>query len=1114
MRYILSFILLFLSEVSIGQNYLHFNHEGKWGTITQEGIVVIKPSFASISPFTNGFAIAKLNGRTSIIDTTGKVLFPFVYFEIKMVESKGDQMLWIARKNRGFYLINEENEQLSQAYFNSIDLHDEFYVGEKDEGYVIGTIGDTTNVTEVFQNVAYKDGAFLCVRQDEKVVLNRSLMAIASGDITKVESLANCLIVQTPGKSSLYTENGKLLVEQIEYVQLVGNQIIAYDMTEGKYFLYNENAQNLTYLNDEAFLGQYLDYLVFSKDKQLILRAPDGSKSYFDGYNQFDEKYGFLLLGKEDSQFDVLNKNLEIIVSNTDLIKKQDSFYLYRKDELYGLFNEREMLFKARYKFFETSSPLAIKAYPTKGLLYVEMSNGREVERTFFPNFVSLKAYGSIAATTLNQNGVGGRQPFNSGQSTSINHFWVKDTLRYENPDNNRAVWGIKKDTFLVPPRYSNYNLLNEQFSLGYYFSNAENVRVFGNVPTNKMFDMIDHVNGVKLNEKPYYSFARLFPNNNVYIVRNRKNISIHGPNLNTLHDRVPYVNTSGRGPLYPYCFAPKEIKFSRKELAPKYAISTITWLTMLRDNNTFPLKIDFEEIEMISFYKGRWGYINDSARVVIDAKYDFTHPMDLGVGIGVKDGKYGAVNYQKEILPAVYDRLNVIRLSDSIFVRAMKYPSAKAIYIDSFGNAKDAQYKALISSWKNDNAKLITVQENNSYGMVDKQGELIIPVTLTMEPIVKDKYIITRINKCGVHDFEGNQLVEHAYRWVESYRDGFVVFRERNKFGVGDRDGNIILDADFDLIELGDQSIYCERSNFSAVFDYNGEQMSKENWEYSYFDEETEGWIYRKNKNTVVDYKGQTLRYDGLNRSIRFFGDYLLVESKSGEYNLHLIDEELTPVFSESFDRIEKYNDSIFMVYERGQFGLRNVKDQQIVPIRYRNLVEVFDNVLAGISSDRLKVFDLQGNVLFERNASIVLKSENNCFLVKDKKGASFYDSNMKNIFFRSYENATSFKNGFASVQIDGFWTVINQFGDEMFQPCYGSIVPIGENIFYAKNRYLTGLFDTYGNEVLPVKYDEIIAISDKILRVIDDGSIGYYHIEGQWLIEPGFIPSELSQN
>ena len=176
-------------------------------------------------------------------------------------------------------------------------------------------------------------------------------------------------------------------------------------------------------------------------------------------------------------------------------------------------------------------------------------------------------------------------------------------------------------------------------------------------------------------------------------------------------------------------------------------------------------------------------------------------------------------------------------------------------------------------------------------------------------------------------------------------------------------------------------------------------------------------------------------------------------------------------------------------MVYERGQFGLRNVKDQQIVPIRYRNLVEVFDNVLAGISSDRLKVFDLQGNVLFERNASIVLKSENNCFLVKDKKGASFYDSNMKNIFFRSYENATSFKNGFASVQIDGFWTVINQFGDEMFQPCYGSIVPIGENIFYAKNRYLTGLFDTYGNEVLPVKYDEIIAISDKILRVIDDG-------------------------
>ena len=135
-------------------------------------------------------------------------------------------------------------------------------------------------------------------------------------------------------------------------------------------------------------------------------------------------------------------------------------------------------------------------------------------------------------------------------------------------------------------------------------------------------------------------------------------------------------------------------------------------------------------------------------------------------------------------------------------------------------------------------------------------------------------------------------------------------------------------------------------------------------------------------------------------------------------------------------------------------------------------------------------------------RKAFEVLKSDNGLFLVKSDNGCVYYNENMENHFYEVYDNATSFKNGYASISRDGFWTTINTYGEELFEPSFGSIVPVASNFFYARAKLHYGLYDGKGNQLLPCEYDHIDRVSGSILRVVKNGNIGYLRVDGRWIL------------
>lgn len=59
-------------------------------------------------------------------------------------------------------------------------------------------------------------------------------------------------------------------------------------------------------------------------------------------------------------------------------------------------------------------------------------------------------------------------------------------------------------------------------------------------------------------------------------------------------------------------------------------------------------------------------------------------------------------------------------------------------------------------------------------------------------------------------------------------------------------------------------------------------------------------------------------------------------------------------------------------------------------------------------------------------------------------------------------------------------------------------------DGFFYARARHHYGLYDTQGNQLLPSQYDHIDRVTSTIIRVVQNGSIGYLSPNGAWILKP----------
>ena len=120
----------------------------------------------------------------------------------------------------------------------------------------------------------------------------------------------------------------------------------------------------------------------------------------------------------------------------------------------------------------------------------------------------------------------------------------------------------------------------------------------------------------------------------------------------------------------------------------------------------------------------GKWGYIDDKGKLIIDYQYDYAGSFNDGLAAVVKDGKYGYINKEnKYVIESTFKYENAFdtpNFSDGLVVIYEKPTSTvynakgKKVFEKDFG----------IFDYKNGYARFI---KDDKYGFVDKKGKVVI---------------------------------------------------------------------------------------------------------------------------------------------------------------------------------------------------------------------------------------------------------------------------------------------------------------------------------------------------------------------------------------------------
>lgn len=1100
--------LSFLSSVN-AQQYLPFNKNGKWGAISTNGEVVLEPVFSAIGDFKNGVAPARDQGKWALIDIKGDLLFPFEYRMIQklFINKSNNPNLWKAKKENGWSIINNQNIMLTPSGYEDFKVYDDFYVATGKDKHYIGKLGDLASISKGYDDVSYKDKYWLAKNGASKIIVNEKFEEVYSRNFKDFTVHRNIFIVAYKNHHALIDSSGEEVLNNCTNLYVTDQLIGGFDNSSGKNFIYKLLSDELILLDEKlSILDTYQDALIVNRNSKIRVIDSDLNELVQGDYINYAKHFDFLSLYLKENLFDIYNSQLEKVVEKVDFINEDGDYYLYRKNSKYGLLKDKKVLLNAEYEYI-TITTSKIKAYRDNGMTLFTLNNGNIENKTTYSNIVTIKSFGNIPPTLAQSS----QSNVNSGGEDEA-YGWRKDTTFIRGDTSLYYVkWGVKNDSnFSVKPVYNLKQILNSKASLGYYYkSDYEQFRMINKVPSFSRLDLIDHQEKKVKNKKNIFGLRAFNQSTGIYFATTSNQYLILNHNLDILYDNVPYMERNNNVDRHRFCQNPSELiissKYDSDEDPEIYTEPLAQWYALFSNYLLWGRDFLIWNEKSIEFKDSKWGYMDDSAKVIIPAVYDYTDAYDGNIGIVYKDGLKGAVNRNTEILAPEFRSIEQMHFENDTLLKVRAHKTASKLWIDSLGNAEKMTFQVLNKSRLNKSIRFKTVKRGNKYGLMNSAGELIIPIEYSKEPQIKENCIILKKRRYGVSDFDGNILIDFTYPVIEAYKDDRVVYKYRNKYGVNDASGEEVVPAEFQLIKLKEGTIYCESRNNSTVFDWNGKQISEKKWHYSDYNMRTNTWVYKKRNKIIVETPDEKFKYKDLLKPIRFIGDYLMVEWSSGKFNLHHIDKDHTPVFKKHYDHIEPINDTIYKVYNGLRYGFRSVKDEEIIPTDYRDLVEIFQGIYAGISRNYLTVYELSGNVLFERRATEVEQSDNGLFLVRTVQGnCIYYNRNMENHFFEVYDNATRFNDGFASISKAGSWTIINKHGEELFEPSFSSIVPVARNKFYASTNLLFGLYDTNGNEILPCEYDQIEHVTEDIIRVTTNGNIGYLRTNGGWILKP----------
>lgn len=313
----------------------------------------------------------------------------------------------------------------------------------------------------------------------------------------------------------------------------------------------------------------------------------------------------------------------------------------------------------------------------------------------------------------------------------------------------------------------------------------------------------------------------------------------------------------------------------------------------------------------------------------------------------------------------------------------------------------------------------------------------LVICIVIAVVMVIKNRKV----------DIKAEQISEYNY---------FIV-SESGKTGVIDKSGNIVLEPKYDYIQIPNP----EKDLFICLYDYNSTAQ-----EYS------SKVMNSKGEEILTQYENVTA-IPSNNTSVNWsYQTSLLKYKKNNKYGIISISgKKITEAIYNSIETLE-YKDEILKVSEDGKYGLIKLNGDKILKIEYNAISadgyytsdNKYENAGFIVSKKtdegyRYGYIDYNGKQLLDCEFSSIkrinsIKNDSTAYLITYKNGQAGLNKNSQNVIANEYE----------ALEYDD----VNQ------------IVSLEKNGKY-------GLYDLYGNMILPIQYDSLTFAGNIILASKD---------------------------
>ncbi len=493
-------------------------------------------------------------------------------------------------------------------------------------------------------------------------------------------------------------------------------------------------------------------------------------------------------------------------------------------------------------------------------------------------------------------------------------------------------------------------------------------------VYTDEKYGVIDE-SGKMIIENTYSDITIPNPTKAVFICRSSDGTSVvlneKNEKIFTEFNNVREIETNGTNSSWPY-----EKSVLKYEENGKYGLIDFDGKVITKSIYEEISSVRYKEGELLAKKNGKYGVINNKGVNLIPFEYEeieadrYYNNGYAKSGYIVKNKttngyRYGYINHKwKKLLKTEYTSISRILDIDDEDAYLIAAKNGQYGLIKNKSDKVEFAYQSIIY---NKDTNLLAVQRSEKYGVLDLEGESIIPVeykTIRFNGIYicargyeEDTYFNTKGEKVtnnftgmkevkelgcyittdknnlyGLADKDGKVLVLNSYLYIDYAFDGyFIAYKEGQGHGIIDKDNRVIVNFEYDaLSKIGDKKLL------------NAVKMGKE----------VETTILSKNMQKLATLKDMF---------IAISEDYIEIYNSKEE---KFVDNDGQVKTAKEILKDNK----LFAIQENGKWGFENANGEIKVKCTYDFVSEFNRFGFAAIKKDnKWGIMDSEGTVITE---------------------------------------------------------------------------------------------------------------------------------------------------